>query len=354
MGEDLITQHHALQQDVVLETADHALATLATMIDSKSIDLAPQFQRRDRWDVFKQSQLVESFVLNIPVPPIYLAEGTRGRYDVIDGKQRLTAIGDYISGRFALRGLDRFPDLSGYRFDDLPPDIQSTLNFRPLRTVTLLRQSSSEAKYEVFHRLNSGGQVLNAQEIRNVLYRGDLNDAIYKLSEEKFLKRQLKIASSKSPAYKKMTDAEWVLRFMTLLSSWKDFSGDYRKSMDTFMDRHQHSSEREIRHFQSQFRRSLEGCERIFGRQAFKRPEGNGWRDQALAGLYDAQMVAVAEISDSKLESAVRKKRDVVGLLRDVFRNDEEFDQSNRQATNTPNRVRYRVSRMIEILEAAP
>ena len=350
---DVLTRFEEFQQEVVLETSDHALSTLTSMVTSGAIDLSPHFQRRDRWDSFKQSQLIESFVLNIPVPPIYLAEGQRGRYDVIDGKQRLTAISHYLSGEFMLRSLERFPDLNGRRFVELPPEVQGTLNFRPLRTVTLLRQSTDSAKYEVFHRLNSGGQVLNAQEIRNVLFRGPLNELIYTLSENAFLRRQLKIASDRAPAYKNMTDAEWVLRFFTMKSTWERFSGDYRQSMDDFMANHANEGPSFLRTAEATFHRSLEACEKVFGRNAFKRPERGGWRDQAIAGVYDAEMVAFAEISDGELLTAARRRKSVIDSVVSLFQENEDFDQATRQATNTPRRVRYRVTKMIEAIRRA-
>lgn len=347
---ELVKAFEHFQEDVVLETSDHALSTLTSMVSSGAVDLKPVFQRRDRWDTFKQSQLIESFVLNIPVPPIYLAEAKRGTYDVIDGKQRLTAISQFISGKLTLRSLERFPELNGLRYAKLPPDIRSTLDFRPLRTVTLLRQSSDNAKYEVFHRLNSGGQVLNAQEIRNVLYRGPLNDLVYALSEHPFLRQQLKIQDVRSSAYKNMTDAEWVLRFFAVHARWKKFSGDYKESMDRFMEVHKDADEAKIGHLRALFEHSIKACELVFGYNAFKRPEKGGWRDQALAGLYDAQMIAFAEVPSSARKAAIQHRESVISGLRRLFSEDPDFDQATRQATNTPARVRYRVQRTIELL----
>lgn len=351
--DSIVDKFERFQEDVVLETSDHALSTLSQMVLSETIDLSPQFQRRDRWDAVKQSQLIESFLLNIPVPPLYLAEGRRGLYDVIDGKQRLTAITQFLTNRFSLRGLERFPDVEGQRFSELPPELRGTLNFRPLRTVTLLRQSSPQAKYEVFHRLNSGGQVLNAQEIRNVLYRGPLNDLIYALGEDGFLRAQLKISGQRSPAYRNMTDAEWVLRFFTVRETWRRFSGDFRDSMDLFMSDHSDPGAPTLRRMSDLFIRSIRACESILGSNAFKRPDGSTWRDQALAGVYDAEMVAVAEIGDEELDRVISRRAETAEAIRRLFLDDIEFDQASRQATNTPARVEYRVGRMLALLTSA-
>jgi hypothetical protein len=321
------------------------------MVLSGVIDVAPQFQRRDRWDHRRQSALIESFVLNIPVPPIYLAEDELGTYSIIDGKQRITTIASYLQDDFALRGLSRFPDIEAMRFGDLPRVIQNALDLRPLRSVTLLKQSDEELKYEVFHRLNSGGEVLNAQEIRNVVYRGPLNRLVYDLAEHPFLRQQLKIDGPKSPAYRKMQDAEFVLRFLTLTETWQSFSGDLSLSMDRYLERHRHATDDELAHLAGRFTRALEACASIWGRTAFQRPDGGGWRDQALAGMFDAQMIAVDSLRDYEIGWLVGHQDRAEDAVRRLFQ-DHLFDSAVRQATNTPSRVVYRVSEMSQVLRA--
>jgi len=106
------------------------------------------------------------------------------------------------------------------------------LNIRPyVRVVTLLKQSDPNIKYEVFIRLNTGGEPLIPQEIRNVAYRGKVNDLVFRLADNDFLKRQLKIKDRRSKPYRMMIDAEYVLRFFTLLEQWETFSGNMRNAM---------------------------------------------------------------------------------------------------------------------------
>src|SRR5664279_826539 len=97
------------QNNLVVQHSDFSLRALFDMANSHAIDLAPHYQRRDRWKPDKQSALIESFILNVPVPPVYLSEDEFGKYSVIDGKQRLTAIRDFLAGDLRLRGLARFP-----------------------------------------------------------------------------------------------------------------------------------------------------------------------------------------------------------------------------------------------------
>ena len=204
------------QSELVVQTSDLPLATLAGMVEERSIDLTPGFQRRERWSVKAQSALMESFLMNVPVPPVYLAEEADGRFTAIDGKQRLRAIADFISGRLELKGLERFSEAEGLTFPDMPNEISNALWLRPyLRVVTLLKQTDERLKYEVFLRLNRGGEELNPQEIRNVAFRGTLNDVIYEKSENAFLRAQLKIRNDRSEAYRQMQDAEFVLRFLS-------------------------------------------------------------------------------------------------------------------------------------------
>lgn len=340
------------QAQLVVQTADLPLGTLAGMVDSGAIDLQPGFQRRERWTVEKQSALIESFLLNVPVPPVYLAEEEIGTYTAIDGKQRLRAIADFITNRLALRHLDRLDDLDGLYFRDLPTEIANALMLRPfLRVVTLLKQTNATLKYEVFLRLNRGGESLNAQEIRNVAFRGKLNDAIYTLANTEFLRNQLKIVDEKSSAFRNMNDAEYVLRFLTLQESFQNFSGSLVREMDDFMERNQNASQNEIDQLGRLFSDSLERCEKLWGDQAFKRPDGNGWRDQLLAGMYDAQMISVSQITAPQFAKALAKSDHVLKSTRDLF-NDDEFDKAVRTGTNTPARISYRIEQMTDLLQS--
>lgn len=350
--QDIVQRFMKAQDALVVQASDLSLATIASMVESNAIDVQPVFQRRERWDVRKQSALIESFLLNIPVPPVYLAEEEFGRYTVIDGQQRITAISSYIGNRFPLTGLNRFEELTGLRFTQLPAELRNSLSVRPyMRAITILRQSEPTTKYEVFHRLNSGGEPLNAQEIRNVLFRGPLNDLVVALSGETALRRQLKIRDNRSPAYRAMVDVEYVLRFLTLHESWRGFSGSLRDSMDGFMARHRDPSLDQLESFRMDFKRSLDGCMAIWQQNSFKRPDGPGWRDQALAGMYDAQMIAIAETPDEQLADAVRRRKEIVAGTRDLFKN-SDFESSVRTATNTPSKIYYRVNTMIDLVRS--
>jgi Protein of unknown function DUF262 len=338
------------QDSLVLQAADLSLGTLRQMIDSKQIDIAPRYQRRERWDTARQSSLIESFLLNVPVPPIYLSEERIGRFSVIDGKQRLTAIHRFLSGHLRLQDLATFVELEGLSLKDLPSGVTGNLEVRPLRAVTLLRQSNPDLKYEVFTRLNRNGQPLDPQEIRNVLFRGPLNDLVFTLSTSPFLHQQMKITNESSERYKKMEDVEMVLRFLTLRDEWQSFSGDYRRSMDRYMSRHQTPSKQALDDLADHFNTSLRRCDRLWGSHAFKRPDGPGWRDQFLAGLYDAEMLACDALTAAEANSLAKKQKAVLAATRKLF-SETDFEAAVRQATNTPQRVRLRVRRMTQMLK---
>lgn len=349
----IVARFEQAQDALVLQASDLSLETIAAMVESNAIDVRPEFQRRERWDSARASALIESFLLNIPVPPVYLAETDFGQYSVIDGKQRITAINNFMRDRLPLGALSRFFGVDGKRFSDLPRPLQNALTVRPyIRVISILRQSDDATKYEVFHRLNSGGEPLNAQEIRNVIYRGRLNDLLVDLSANKFLRLRLKITNDRASLYRTMADVEFVLRFLTLREQWKTFSGDFRKSMDTFMQTHQNPTESQLRDFRVAFETSLTTCEALWGQDSFKRLDFGNWRDQMLAGMYDAQMIAVDRLSKEQRENLMEKKRAVSDATSQLFA-DFEFESAVRVATNTPSKLEYRVNAVYTSLISA-
>lgn len=334
--------------DLVVQSSDMALMNIASLANSGSLDLSPRFQRRNRWRRSQQSQLIESFLINVPVPPVYLAEEARGVFAVIDGKQRLTAIREFLNDDFKLEGMSFRPELEGLRFSDLPPEVTSLLSMRPLRAVMVMRQTADWVKHEVFLRLNTGGQPLNAQEIRNVAFAGPLNDRIIKLASAPFLLRQLKIVDHNSAAYADMTDVELVVRFFALAEYWRDFGGSLRKALDMFMLEHLHDGPSAIDALSKRFTRALKWCEELWGDVAFRRFDGTQWRFQMIGGVYDAQMVAVDLVDDAELDRAA-----AAGFARDnmaALFGDPEFDAAVRLGTNTSTRVRFRIERVQELL----
>lgn len=345
------------QDRLVYQTADLSLGSLSGMttvgVNGKAaIDLEPDFQRRERWTIEKQSMLIESFLLNVPVPPIYLAENSFGQYSVVDGKQRITAIHAFMSGGLKLTGLESFTEIENFSFLDLPEELKNALTIRPyVRVVTLLKQSDPSLKFEVFTRLNRGGEEMRPQELRKVAYRGVLSDMIFRVSNNEFLKTQLKIVNNNSAAYKNMDDAEYVLRFLSLSMSWETFSGSMRGELDSFMIANYKISDAEVKVLDLKFSRALEACKNIWGSHAFKRHTGADWRGQFLGGVFDAEMIAVSELSDAELVKVVAKKNLVLKATEKLFENDA-FDKSVRQNTNSPKAVFLRVNTVLAMLRS--
>jgi hypothetical protein len=296
--------------------------------------------------------LIESFLLNVPVPPIYLAEDEYGQYSVVDGKQRLTAIRAFMIESLKLCELEKFAELEGMPFDNLPESLQNALRIRPyVRVVTLLKQSDPALKFEVFTRLNRGGEPMLAQELRKVAYRGPLSDLVFSLSEAQFLREQLKITSDDSPAYKNMEDAEYVLRYFALRNSWQTFSGSLRQELDIYMSKNQHMKPAGIKSLREDFDRSLEACKQIWNEHAFKRHTGTGWRSQFLAGMYDAEMLAVSQLTAQQLERSIANSATAIQRTAELF-DSPEFEKSVRQGTNTPSFVRNRVNAVVQLLHS--
>lgn len=341
------------QTRLVTQSSDLSLDSVASMVEEDAIDVTPGYQRRERWNSDKESALIESFILNIPVPPIYLAEDEYGRYSVIDGKQRVTAIHKFMKQGMKLKNLERFTLLEGKRLDELPSQLRNALTIRPyLRVVTLLKQSDPNLKYEVFTRLNTGGDNLLAQEIRNVAFIGPLNDLIFELSANEFLRNQLKISTLKEKAYKEMFDAEYVLRFFTLRESWENFPGNMNFAMNEFMDRHRQASDGELNNLRQLFNLTIATCQEIWGENAFHRPDGDAYRKQILQGFYDAQMVPISFYIEQGTEISPVQAQNIRQAFNHRYIQDAQFHDALRQFTSNSQRVHYRIETMNQILAA--
>lgn len=339
-------------RELITSTIDYNLESLAQLISKRTIDLAPKYQRRFRWDEKRKSKLIESFLMNVPIPPIFLNEDDFGQYSVIDGKQRLSSISEFLSGKLVLSGLEVFGDLNGKNFYDLPTEFQNSIKIRAtVRAIIILRQSDKDIKYEVFQRLNTGGVKLNAQEIRNSAFPGILNDKIISLSESKEFHKMLGIKSkTKSRIYQEMRDVELVLRFFALKDNWEKYSGGLKKMLDSYMDDNKNMNEKDALKNVKEFEETIEKVESVFGYEgSFRRwlPETNKWKQQVSAPIYDAQIFSCYKKDKQKL---IDNKSKILSEFKKLFKNDIEFRESIESSTASPNRFLYRTRKLNEII----
>ncbi len=213
------------------------------MVLEGMVDIAPEYQRHFVWDANRQSALIESLFLGIPIPSLFMATNRDASWEVIDGLQRLTTILNFIGDeselnniqikheKLKLAGLEKLDSMNGLLFDDLPKSMQFMLQTRPLRITVLNDRSDFNVRYDLFERLNTGGVTLHEQEIRNCVYIGEFNDFIKELSEDDDFRAVVKMTAN---AERKGSYEELVLRFFayhedsdSFVHSVKGFLNDY-------------------------------------------------------------------------------------------------------------------------------
>jgi len=201
---------------VVTSPYDLAIDAIIGQIKSNILFLRPlsdrpKFQRHYVWPDALASKLVESVLLNVPIPPCYLSENEENELDVIDGQQRIYSLFRYIENQFALRELEALEEFNGKRFFELPSKEQRRIRTHTLRCVVITNESHPEIKFDVFERLNTSTMPLNSQELRNCVSRGTLNNLLAELS---FEQRWLAIRGRKAPD-KRLADEEIILRYFS-------------------------------------------------------------------------------------------------------------------------------------------
>lgn len=193
------------RRSVAFDSYDIAVRQLVDMLSEKMIDIAPEYQRHFKWNAERQSQLVESLLLGIPIPSLFMATNKNSSWEVIDGLQRLTTIINFIgteeqitainskSKKLRLAGLEKLSTINGLTFDELPKAIQIMFLTRPIRVTVLNDRSDFGVRYDLFERLNTGGITLNPQEIRNCLFIGEFNNFLKECSQNRNFRAVLKL-----------------------------------------------------------------------------------------------------------------------------------------------------------------
>lgn len=334
------------QRKLHTETYDFTVDTVVERLQDGSVFI-PDFQRRYVWTDAQASRLIESLIIQCPIPVIYLSQEQDERLSVIDGNQRLTSIKRFMSNEFSLKGLTAYPELEGNRCFELDPRFRRHVSNRTLRCIVILKDTHPQVKFDVFERLNTGAVKLTPQELRHGLYFGDLTNLAAKVALESKFASVLDIKDDK-----RMKAEELILRFWALA---EDFDG-YRKPLaafiNSFADSRRSLTEVEKSRLTGKFCETLAAVRDLFGDLAFKIFDEAGVVDSKFnSALYDAEMLAVCQL----IEEGGLTRDKVAKIQRrlvEAIRADEVFRKSISIATSDEQQLRRRVNKLRDILAA--
>lgn len=326
IGDAFESSIETMEFRIVTEQARYPLSSLNEIF--KDHILRPDYQRGRVWDEERKSRLVESFLINIPVPPIFLYETEYSKYEVMDGQQRVSTILSFFNNEFKLKNLEFFEDLEGLYYEELPNKIKNNIKRRYLSATILLKETAQNEEEEllmkqlVFERLNTGGLELTKQEIRNALYSGKFNRLLFELSENKKFKDLWRFRKEDK---QRMEDCELILRFFAYKSAVEHrISKPIYEILDTFMKRAVRFTDEEIEILRNLFNQTIDNVVLIFGNDAFKSDASKNKREKM---MYDTIMLYVSsKIEDDTVSellsfsNANEKKYEV------VRENEEDFN----------------------------
>ncbi|MCM0589538.1 MAG: DUF262 domain-containing protein [Gloeotrichia echinulata IR180] len=332
---DINAKYESGEQRILTEMNREKLPSFVEALKKPGyMDVRPFYQRRDRWDTKKQSRLIESFLINIPVPPIILYEKEFNFYEVMDGQQRITALRDFYENRLKLTGLELWPELNGRTYATLPTKIKAGIDRRSISSIVLITESKSNLDEEfllkqlAFERLNTGGVALSRQEVRNCLYYGKFNQLLLDLTTNSIFAEAwgIPIGNNEEIAennlYKKMEDVELVLRFFALRHV-EDFRRGMEGFLDLYMVKSLKFSDEDIDILKNIFIQTINLAHQVYAEKLFKPfdPHADTWKDKSYKAYYDAVMVGFSRQLANK-DILVGRQSRIIEETQRLFRQD--------------------------------
>jgi hypothetical protein len=231
------------RRTVDFDSFDIQVQQLLGMLEEAQIWIAPAYQRQFRWDDARCSELIESLMLGIPIPNIFMATNPDNTWEVVDGLQRLSAMVKFAGSNklrarlrlgpvLTLENLKKLSEFNGHTYDTFPSHIQQHFRTRPMKVVTLNDKSDKVVRFDLFERLNTGGITLTSQEIRDCVYQGEFADLLDELSSTTHFRTVVKLTSKQK---KDGTASECVLRFFAFLDRYKEFDHSVKEFLNGYM-----------------------------------------------------------------------------------------------------------------------
>lgn len=322
---------------------DIVVTSLIDQIKSETLHLRqisnrPYFQRKYVWPDRLASRLIESILLNVPIPPCYLAQDKDFTLDVIDGQQRIFSVFRFIDNQFKLIGLETLSSLNKKSFHELDPTDRRKIETYTLRCVVITNNSSPEVKFDVFERLNTNTMPLNNQELRNSISRGSLINLLGKLAEHP---PWLLILNRRFPD-KRMRDEELILRFFAFqILGLESYSTPQKYWLNKAADMGRQFEEDRIKDLAVSWIGTITNCLAVFKpNECFRRlPLEN--RTVVNRALMDLTMYS---LSNQPLELVKRDSETYFKRYRELLKDDEFNDLITRSIDHRSRTIqRFRI-----------
>lgn len=332
------------QRRLHTETADLTVSSLHAYLANGKLEI-PEFQRGYVWTRAQASRLIESLIIQCPIPVVYFSQSGDNKLIVIDGNQRLLSIKLFLNDGFELQGLTTYPELNGLSWGMLDPRFRDHINNRTIRCITILRETHPQIKFDVFERLNTGSVKLNAQELRHGINHGKLMESLDDLVKNETWRKAVGIRKDT-----RMKGAELVLRYFAFRRDRSLYEKPLASFLDSFSSRNRSISAAILAEWSDDFTRVIDLIDYALGRFAFRLFEPDLTGVTAFnSALYDAEMISFAETTNPII---LQKSFDVDRFRTNVGRllKEEKFLNSIRQATSDEQSVKTRIDMFKEFL----
>ncbi len=334
------------EEDIDIREAPHTVFELMRKYDQGKLINNPDFQRNLVWETEQKSRFIESIILNFPLPSFYVNQTREGKYIVVDGLQRTSTLHEFVNDEFELMGLKALPKLNGYNFSELTKlagDYQTRIEDKKLSFYVIKPSVSIQVVYDIFNRINTGGTILNRQEVRNCIFIGKASQLLKELSEQDYFKKA--IDNGISP--KRMKDREAVLRYLAF--KMIDYKIDYHGDMSDFVEKAMRKinlmAEIEIEELKADFKRVMTLTFEFFGQINFRLPN-----NQTRGKINIAILESICYFFSVKSDSFLLNNKQRIKSNFDKLLKNQDYLEAVRFTTSNRNYVINRFKLAQEIL----
>lgn len=340
--------------NIKVERGFYTIFELKRKYDSneKRIILDSDFQRESVWKPMQKAELVESILMGLPLPIFYFNQDKLGRLIVIDGRQRLTALFEYMSNAWVLKGLKVLDELNGKKFQDLDPIVQAQIEDYQIQAHVIQPPTPDRIKFDIFDRVNRAGTQLNKQEIRNALYQGKATKLLNEIVQTKEFERATGKAFIKNA---RMKDKYLVLRFLAfelyfsgeILEEGKNYvyKNDIDELLGLTMERINEMTDGEVCELKDMTLKALDKTYQYLGEDAFRMVRGNGSRSPINMNVFEVLMHLMVCSSESTIG------KDVLNMKVREMKENEEFKDAIGNHRDSWIKVEKRYSIVNKIVE---